>query len=237
MKGSFTRLTFLAFSLALFAVKVNAEPWRGIVPLKSTRSDVERLLGKPLPGNMSFYVTYKLEAEEVRVQYADKKLCTRTDECDCRVPDDTVLHIVVRPKGRIRFSSLTLDQTKFHPIVNPENSNNVAYSNSNAGIMCVISKSDDLVLYVQYGPTAKDCKDALKAPSIAGLTTEQPVDRGARYSVGRVMLFAAQVECGSPRVLNRIVRLSWPWGKLSDLTHLHALKGVACYEQRFSPCC
>lgn len=162
MKNTFTRFSFLLFLLALCGVTVNAEPWRGIVPLKSTRSDVERLLGKPLAGGINSYVTYKLETEEVRVEYADQKLCSRPDRCNCRVPDDTVLHIVVRLKTIIRFSSLELDKSKFHPIVNPENANNVAYSNSDAGLMYVISKRDDLVLYVQYGPTLKDCDAALK---------------------------------------------------------------------------
>jgi len=163
MKNSLTRFAFLVLPLVLFAVTVNAEPWRGIVPLKSTRSDVEQLLGKPLPGNLTLYVTYKLEAEEVRVQYADRQLCTKTDQCDCRVPDDTVLHIVVRPRATIRFSSLALDKSKFDPIVSAENTNNVAYSNFDAGLMYVISKRDDLVLYVQYSPTAKDCEEALKS--------------------------------------------------------------------------
>src|SRR5712691_11509742 len=64
MKNLAIRFVFLLLPLTVFAGNVNAEPWRGIVPLKSTRSDVERLLGKPLPGNMNFYVTYKLESEE-----------------------------------------------------------------------------------------------------------------------------------------------------------------------------
>jgi hypothetical protein len=162
MKNLAICFVFLVLPLTIFAGNVNAEPWRGIVPLKSTRLDVERLLGKPLPGNMNFYVTYKLESEEVHVRYADKSLCTRTEECECRVPDDTVLNVVVRPKTTIRFSSLKLDESKFHPIVNAENTNNVAYSNFDVGLMYVISKRDDLVLYVQYSPTARDCDATLK---------------------------------------------------------------------------
>ena len=162
MTNILMRISFLIPLLLLCGLTVNAEPWRGIVPLKSTRSDVEQLLGKPLPGSLNSYVTYKVETEEVRVEYADHKLCSRPDRCDCRVPDDRVLHIVVRPKTIIKFSSLELDRSQFHPIVNPENANNVAYSNSDAGLMYVISKRDDLVLYVQYGPTLKDCDAALK---------------------------------------------------------------------------
>jgi hypothetical protein len=178
MKTLATRLVFLVLSLTIFAGSAHAEPWRGIVPLKSTRSDIERLLGKPLPGSMSFYVTYKLESEEVRVRYADKSLCTRTDECECRVADDTVLNVVVRPKTTINFSALSLDQSKFQPIVNAENADNVAYSNSDAGLMYVISKRDDLVLYVQYGPTAKDCADALKPASLY-IDAPNKLDRSA----------------------------------------------------------
>lgn len=161
MKCPAIRLLLLALPLIISA-RANAEPWKGIVPLKSTRSDVERLLGKPLPGPVQSYVIYQRESEEVRVRYADKSLCTRTTDCECNVPDDTVLKVVVRVKSKTSFSSLNLDLSKFHPIVNPENSNNVAYSNSDAGIMYVINKRDDLLLYVQYGATAKDCADAKK---------------------------------------------------------------------------
>ena len=166
MKGLLTQLAFAVLASALFIVDANAAQWRGIIPLKSTRLDVERLLGRPLSVKLKFYATYKLEDEEVRIDYSDKKLCTRTDECDCRVPNDTVLHVVVHPKNEIRFSSLGLDTLTFNEIVNPENPNNVAYSNSETGLMYVISKKDDLVLYVQYGPTAKDCQEAFIANSV-----------------------------------------------------------------------
>jgi hypothetical protein len=111
---------------------------------------------------MKFYA-YELESEQVRVRYADKTLCTDTDDCECHVPDDTVLNVVVRPKNKTTFSSLGLNMAKFHPIVNPDNPNNVFYYNSDAGIFYAMSKRDDLVLYVQYGPTVKDCFDAKKA--------------------------------------------------------------------------
>ena len=156
-----TRVLVLALPLIISAT-VKAEPWRGIVPLKSTRSDVERLLGKPATVLVNSYVTYELESEEVRVRYADKAMCPRTDDCECHVPDDTVLTVVVRLKAKKSFSSLGLDLSKFRAITNPENANNIVYSDSDAGIMYVISKRDDLLLYVQYGPTAKDCFDAKK---------------------------------------------------------------------------
>ena len=95
--------------------------------------------------------------------------------------DDTVLNVVVRFKSKTNFSSLGLDMSKFHAIVNPENPNNVAYSNSDAGIMYVISKRDDLVSYVQYGATGKDCLDA-KSGLYFGWRTQQ-IGRARRERV------------------------------------------------------
>ena len=192
MKTLTIRVLVLAAPL-LMAIRANAEPWRGIVPLKSTRSDVERLLGKPSPGNMKFYVTYELESEQVRVRYADKTLCTRTDDCECHVPDDTVLTVVVRLKNKPKFSTLGLDMSKFHPIVNPENPNNVAYSNSDAGIMYVTSKRDDLVSYVQYSPTAQDCFDANKGRSISAGAPNKSLDASGG-SVFRIMTGPAMLD-------------------------------------------
>ena len=40
-------IMFAILALVAFKGNVFAKPWRGIVPLISTRADVERLLGKP----------------------------------------------------------------------------------------------------------------------------------------------------------------------------------------------
>src|SRR5437879_13417796 len=83
--------------------------WRGIVPLKSSRADVERLLGQPsgpLP-------TYYLSDSSVTFWYAH---CRCGDKCkndDWNVPPDTVTGIYVEVKGVVRLADFGLDLSQF----------------------------------------------------------------------------------------------------------------------------
>ncbi|HKC63832.1 MAG TPA: hypothetical protein VKB86_09345 [Pyrinomonadaceae bacterium] len=158
--------TFIIKCFSLFAVSLlagvtsNAEQWRGITPLKSTRADVERLLGKPEPEpeGMSFLATYKLRTEEVNVLYAIKSLCNEPERCDCLVPDDTVIEIYVESKVKMKFSSLDIDKTTFDRFPLVENTSVIFYRNAEAGLTYAVSEKEDKVLYIQYSPTVKDCE-------------------------------------------------------------------------------
>lgn len=74
-----TMITQLLMTLALL-VPATAREWRGIVPLHSTRADVERLLGPPQPGTVSGYRT---ETERVSIMYADYSLRTQLRGVEC----------------------------------------------------------------------------------------------------------------------------------------------------------
>jgi hypothetical protein len=65
------------FSIILCATTAEAKSWRGIVPLYSTRSDVEQLLGPPTAQSTPFSVVYKTPGETVA---SDFREC-RTLEC------------------------------------------------------------------------------------------------------------------------------------------------------------
>ena len=77
--------------------------WKGLTPLKSTRSDVEKILGKPrkvVPGP----VIYENESERVDVAYA-------RDRCeswngDWNMPTNTVIRIEVRPVKTVLVEDL-----------------------------------------------------------------------------------------------------------------------------------
>src|SRR5215510_11066963 len=60
------RIVFAILALVVFERNVFSKPWRGIVPLISTRSDVERLLGKPNDSGL-----YELNGEAASVIYSD----------------------------------------------------------------------------------------------------------------------------------------------------------------------
>lgn len=120
------RLLPIAFLLLLFAVDVAAKHWRGIVPLRSTRKDVEALLGPPL--NNRFYSpnsirsNYSLDEGQVYIAFADEELLRR-HYCPT-VSIGTVLFIQVMPNNRMLVSNLNLDEkifSKFDP-ADPPNS-------------------------------------------------------------------------------------------------------------------
>jgi len=63
------RMIALGFLLFATVVVSQAKDWRGIVPLHSTRTEVEKLLGPPKnPSNQ--LATYKTESGMVTVMYA-----------------------------------------------------------------------------------------------------------------------------------------------------------------------
>lgn len=93
----------LAFCLPTIA---QAKAWRGIVPLHSTRADVERLLGEPATSSLvaKCRCFYDLGDETVTILYANGLGCAEPEERDGRVggwnlPRDTVIEIDLYFKG------------------------------------------------------------------------------------------------------------------------------------------
>ena len=105
-------LVLVSFSSAF------AKDWRGILPLHSTRADVEALLGPPPPPPPDHSYTlnqsrsiYFLDEGEIYIVFADEEF-RRQHDCDS-VPLGTVLTISVAPKGELAVSNLNLDQKAF----------------------------------------------------------------------------------------------------------------------------
>lgn len=106
------------FTLSL-VVAADAKEWRGITPLRSTRADVERLLGEPQPqktGTRSSVKNeirsiYFLEEGEVYFVFAGKEVSSSVD-CLGTIPPGTVLMIQVTPKNDWTLSDLQLDEKR-----------------------------------------------------------------------------------------------------------------------------
>jgi len=106
------KILFAFFALAIFRVEVFAEEWRGIVPLRSTRADVERLLGKPNESGR-----YEVNGDRADINYSDGPCrglynSLAKGNCKCLVLKDTVLSIYVEPE-HLKFSKLKIDKSKF----------------------------------------------------------------------------------------------------------------------------
>jgi hypothetical protein len=139
----------------------SAKEWRGIVPLKSKRADVERLLG-PVPNGFPHYV---LPDETVYVEYAYP--CGYKNPPGWpdpppgwNVPKDTVVSISVEPKESILFSSLALDLSKFEKVEG--DSQHFNYIDGEEGFTVNVFGSccgmgEKVSAYI-YHPTAKEEK-------------------------------------------------------------------------------
>lgn len=155
----------LSFLIAVaFASNVAAKDWRGIVPLHSTREDVEKLLGSPPPppadGTRIYTLNkarsiYFLDEGEVYIVYAHQDI---PDAVDClgKVPEGTVLLIQITPKKEVRLTDLQLDKKrlrKFDPS-EPKNIGYEAYLDAEEGLLvraykgrvdeiCYLAKAED----------------------------------------------------------------------------------------------
>lgn len=99
--------TALSILIALFSAQsVFAKEWRGIMPLRSARADVERLLGPP--SQSSPYGSYYTLPDELAVIHFQNSSCKDNCGFGWNVPIGTVISIGVIPKGNNRKEKFDL---------------------------------------------------------------------------------------------------------------------------------
>jgi hypothetical protein len=137
-------------------VHVQTDGWRGVVPLHSTRKDVERLIGPAYDASKSFY---KTDRENISVRYSEGPCVGGTG---WKVPLDTVLDITITPQpyGKIRLSDLDIDRNKFKKEDDHELQNHYYLLNEEAGITVYAYKDratgEDRMTEINYKPAARD---------------------------------------------------------------------------------
>ena len=90
----------------------SARQWRGIIPLKSTRVDVERLLG-PSDGEPARYF---LPDEVVYVEYSKCTCRQRCSHNQWNVPVGTVTLVQIHLKRPIRIEEMGVNLSKYKKI-------------------------------------------------------------------------------------------------------------------------
>ena len=128
----------------------SAKEWRGIVPLYSTRNDVERLLGiSPTGGGYGY--EFKNERVFFQYQYPDSQCGKKWGRWNVQI--NTVLGVSVHPKSKNMFIDLGLDLSKF---VRLESCSPGGYSYYNAMEGITYSTEEGFIGESYYGPTVKD---------------------------------------------------------------------------------
>ncbi len=149
-------ITILVCTMFSQQIHSRTDGWRGIVPLHSTRQDVERLLGSAHDETKSFY---KTDRENITIRYSQGPCIGSTA---WNVPVDTVLYITIYPQpyGRMRLIDLNIDRDKFKKEDDQELPNTYNLINEVEGITVYVSKDnvtgEDRVTGFNYKHAAKD---------------------------------------------------------------------------------
>lgn len=127
----------------------HAQQWRKIVPLKSTRSDVERLLG---PQKKSYGVVYELRDGTLSIEYSSGP-CKKDRKGGWNVPEDVVISFSFSAIDKPRFSSLKSDRSRFRRIVDRHTGEIINYVSDRDGVMYEVQRGR--VQSVEYYPARR----------------------------------------------------------------------------------
>jgi hypothetical protein len=145
MKVAILRVIVVATLAFGVASEISAKDWRGLTPLRSTREDVEKLLGEPpappKDGSRSYTINkgrsiYLVDEGEVYIVFAEV-LSEGPRECLNTVAEGTVLLIQVTPKTKMSIAEFVTDgkkYRKFDPSA-PPNLGYEAYVNEEDGLI------------------------------------------------------------------------------------------------------
>ena len=142
--------------LAVVAVS-QAKGWRGLVPLQSTRTDVERILGAPKESR-GVASTYETKDERVLVFYSAGE-CKESQSNGWNVPRDTVLNFTVHPHGKLLVDDLNLDKRKYERVADDHVQGVVYYFSKEDGVRIsarLFKNEREFVDSITYEPTAND---------------------------------------------------------------------------------
>jgi hypothetical protein len=133
-----------------------ATGWCELLPLHSTRADVERIFGAPKMSHDSTKI-YETKDERVDVLYSAGP-CKLSGVERWNVPEDVVIKIEVSPRKNILVQDLHLDPNKYirFQLSHPENW--VQYRNKEDGITVhtIISGKAEELYIITREPAAKD---------------------------------------------------------------------------------
>ena len=144
-----------------------AKGWRGLIPLHSTRADVERSLGAPRESR-GVASTYDTQNERVLVFYSAGG-CKEGASNDWNVPRDTVVSMSVHPNAKLLVEDLKLDKMKYERVVDYHVQRVVYYFSKEDGVRVsarVLEKQGEEVDSITYEPTSEDSYLRCSATSV-----------------------------------------------------------------------
>ena len=149
------RIKEICLSLILFQIIApsTSRGWKGIVPLHSTRTEVEGQLGPPTT-SCAQTCAYNMQNESVTIVYSTDP-CQTGDNNRWRVPVGTVVTIIVYPSVKPKLKDLKLNHKQFIKSKDPELAGYWRYTSEREGISYEVSNTGR-VLSIEWFPTDKE---------------------------------------------------------------------------------
>jgi len=142
-------------------IQLRRNVWRDLVPLHSTRVDVERMFGSSKMSHGFNYI-YQGDNERVDVLYSAGP-CKLSGVERWNVPVDTVIKVMVTPKMTLLVRDLRPDAGKYSRTQDVHPENWVHYWNLEDGITidALLNDGCEEVISVTYQPSREDRNSAL----------------------------------------------------------------------------
>lgn len=165
--GRFTKVSLVNGSTNILATAllilfcagwVTAKPWRGIIPLQTSRVEVEKIFGKK-SSDRSATVTYHLRREKVIVTYSAGS-CNTNGPDNWNVPTDVVVSLTVFPKKVIYLTDLSENFSTFEKFSGPKDlPGTFEYYNADDGMSVDVDSrtwsGKESVMNIAYFPPAR----------------------------------------------------------------------------------
>jgi len=147
MKSMRSLLMLPSLILAFYSCG-HAQDWRKIVPLKSTRTEVEALLGA---AQGAYSAIYQLREGSLFIEYSSGPC--RPERKGWNVRENVVVSLSFSPRHKKRVGDLRIDPKKFRKTVDQHVIGIIYYINKEDGITYEVQ--DGKVESIEYGPPKK----------------------------------------------------------------------------------
>jgi hypothetical protein len=150
-------LVNLVLLLTFMTAAVQCQPneWNCITPLKSTRGDVERILGQPGGNSKEKHAaSYPTKWGKVFVLYSTGP-CSVKPSHGWNVPELTVISMSVYPQPEPDFDISKINLNKFEKRPDPGSLSEVAYTNEEDGVSLTVNTWDQVVTRYHYFPESR----------------------------------------------------------------------------------
>lgn len=149
------KLIAVAFtSLVLIAFQKKHTDWKALVPLITTRTQLEAILGAPTSGKGNVFL-YETPDEKVSVWYGGGKSLGR-DICCWKVNSEILFKLVLAPKRVVPLAEMNIDFSAFRKEKAHEMVNDYYYYNENEGVTITtrIVEGEEILLSIEHGPNS-----------------------------------------------------------------------------------